>query len=212
MGSLVVRRVEDDDSRHRRRAFTVFIDEEDVGRLKRGESSTFELSHGSHTVKVFSDWAVAIRRVYVSGDSDHRLRCGPGGWTLLALLGVNPDDSYLFLAPDIDITRERERWPMDRIYVDRYRKYRRFVLLTSDETHQDLSRLGISLTNGLELQMWAADADAAGDPDPALFEGIALWDPERDCWVADVQWWTERHLSGNRYGTFTKTPAEERHA
>jgi hypothetical protein len=98
VGTLVVRRVEEDDSRYRRRAFKVLIDEEDVGRLKRGQSATFELSPGSHTVQVAIDWAGA-RRLDVSGDRDHTFWCGPGGDALPALLGINPFDAYLFLQP-----------------------------------------------------------------------------------------------------------------
>jgi hypothetical protein len=106
VGTLVVRRVETD-SRDRLRAYKVLIDERDVGRVKRGQSATFELSPGSHTVQVAIDWTRS-RRFEVSGDRDHRFRCGPGGDALPALLGINPFDAYLFLKPDCEDCAENE--------------------------------------------------------------------------------------------------------
>jgi hypothetical protein len=125
VGTLVVRRVEVDDSRHKRRALKVLIDDQDVGRLKRGESATFELAPGPHTVQVAIDWARAMR-FDISGDRDHSFLCGPGGDALPALLGINPFDAYLFLKPDCedcvmdDAEQDRRRLDLARTAVARF--------------------------------------------------------------------------------------------
>ncbi|HWL91692.1 MAG TPA: hypothetical protein VNP90_10055 [Actinomycetota bacterium] len=91
--------------------------------------------------------------------------------------------------------RERERWPLDRVYADLQKRSGRAVKLTTRGTRGDLARLGIELSDGLALRMWADDADDEGQPDPLLFEGTARWDAEENCWMADVDWDAIRHGS-----------------
>jgi hypothetical protein len=100
MGTLVVRRVESG-SRDRLRAYKVLIDEREVGRLKRGESATLELSPGSHTVQVAIDWKRSAR-VDVSGDGDYTFRCRPGGGAFTGLRDLlkHEDGTWLVLEPD----------------------------------------------------------------------------------------------------------------
>lgn len=100
MGSVVVRRIESG-SRDRFRSYKVFIDDREVGKLKRGESATFELSPGTHTVQVAIDWKRSASFT-VSGEQAHLFRCGPGGGAFKALGDVlkHEDDSYLYLEPD----------------------------------------------------------------------------------------------------------------
>ncbi len=96
----MIRRLESG-NRDRLRAYKVFIDEREVGRLKRGESATFDLSPGSHTVQVAIDWKRSSS-VDVSGDRDYTLRCGPGGGAFEALpdLFKRKEGTWLFLEPE----------------------------------------------------------------------------------------------------------------
>ena len=100
VGTLVVRRVESG-SRDRLRAYKVLIDEREVGRLKRGQSATFELSPGCHTVQVVIDWKRS-GSFDVPGDADYTFRCGPGGGAFKALgdLLNHEDGTWLVLEPD----------------------------------------------------------------------------------------------------------------
>jgi len=86
--------------------------------------------------------------------------------------------------------------PLDRVYADPQKRGGRSILLTTAGTLQDLSRLGIELSDGLPLRMWRDDGDEEGRSDPLLFEGTARWDADLDCWVADVDWESFRHASG----------------
>lgn len=101
MGRIVVRR-EESGSRDRFRAYKVLIDEQEVGKIKRGESVTVELAPGSHLVHVAIDWKRSAR-FDVSGEEDSAFRCGPGGRALDALgdLLNHEDNRYLFLEPDV---------------------------------------------------------------------------------------------------------------
>jgi len=87
---------------------------------------------------------------------------------------------------------------MDRVYADPQKGSKRSgraIELTTAGTSEDLTRLGIELTDGLLLRMWADDADDQGHPDPLIFEGTARWDAEENCWVADVNREAIRHAS-----------------
>jgi hypothetical protein len=60
------------------RAYRVLIDDQEVGRLKRGESARFPLLAGCHDLQVAVDWKRSAR-FEVSGDGDGTIsfRCGP---------------------------------------------------------------------------------------------------------------------------------------
>ena len=101
MGNIVVRRVESA-SRDRLRGYKVLIDDREVGRVKRGQSASFELSPGPHTVQVAIDWKRSAS-FDVAGEEVLAFRCGPGGSAMKALGDIlkHEDNTYLFLEPDI---------------------------------------------------------------------------------------------------------------
>ena len=67
--------------------------------------------------------------------------------------------------------------------------------LTCAGTREDLARQGIELREGLRLTFYMDDADANGEPDDLLADGVTHYDPEVQCWVATVNWPTLRHAS-----------------
>jgi hypothetical protein len=74
-------------------------------KLKRGESASFELRPGSHTVQVAVDWKrSASFGVSGYGEEAHVFRCGPRVGALKAAGDMlnHADDTWLFLEPDTD--------------------------------------------------------------------------------------------------------------
>lgn len=80
-----------------------------------------------------------------------------------------------------------------RVLADLNKRSGDFVLLTTIGTRHDLGRLGIVLSEGMTLSLWSDDADADGTQNNLEFEGVAHFDPDRNCWVATVDWSTMRH-------------------
>src|SRR4051794_15244044 len=70
----------------RARAYKVMVDGNEVGRVRRGETQTFQIAPGPHEVHMGIDWA---RSPSVEGDfaegGDTRLRCGPNANPLTVL-------------------------------------------------------------------------------------------------------------------------------
>jgi hypothetical protein len=100
MAKVVIRR---SDGRHRDAfaVYNVYVDDDEVGRLRRGETRGFDLSPGPHIVQVGIGRKLS-RALQVSGDSGEvfRFRCGPqGGLAIVALLRRR-DNAWLFLEPD----------------------------------------------------------------------------------------------------------------
>ena len=68
------------------------------------------------------------------------------------------------------------------------------VCLDAAGTRDDLARLGLQLTDGLQLTLYTEDADESGRPDELLVDGAARLTDERN-WVAEVDWTSVRHAS-----------------
>lgn len=87
------------------RAYRVLVDDQEVGRLKRGESARIPLSPGRHDLQVAVDWKRSAR-FEVSGDGEGTIsfRCGPRSSLLWAWVDLfkRGDDTWLFLEPDAD--------------------------------------------------------------------------------------------------------------
>jgi hypothetical protein len=102
MASVHLRR-SDERWRDSWRAYKVFVDGEEVGRLRRGEDARFDLSPNEHVVQLGVDWKRSAS-FPVSGDGDavFRFRCGPKRRPALALIDIfkRGDDTWLFLEPD----------------------------------------------------------------------------------------------------------------
>jgi hypothetical protein len=103
MASVDIRR-SDARWRGRWRAYKVFIDGEEVGRLRRGETAQFDVGPGEHMVQVGVDWNRSTQ-LAVSGDGDAvmRFRCGPtrgSGIAIIDLFKLRGDGAWLFLEPD----------------------------------------------------------------------------------------------------------------
>jgi hypothetical protein len=101
MAILAVRRLKGG-GRDPFRAYRVLIYDQEVGRLKRGESARFPLSAGCHDLQVAVDWKRSAR-FEVSGDGDGTIsfRCGPRrSAPALVDLFKRGDDTWLFLEPD----------------------------------------------------------------------------------------------------------------
>jgi hypothetical protein len=82
------------------RAYKVFVDDQEVGSLKNGESGQFEIALGPHTVQVGIDWKFSAS-YEVSGDTAEtlRFRCGPNARWVFDVF-KRGDNKWLFLEPD----------------------------------------------------------------------------------------------------------------
>ena len=88
------------------RRYKVFVDGEEVRRLRRGESARLDIEPGSHVVQVGIDWKRSAQfTVDGGGDEVYRFRCRPtndGAITSLINFAKREDDAYLSLVPDDD--------------------------------------------------------------------------------------------------------------
>jgi hypothetical protein len=62
------------------------------------------------------------------------------------------------------------------------------VRLNSVGTVNDLARLNLPLSEGLELLLYSDDADQDGDPKQLVIEGSVAFSSEEHCWVARIDW------------------------
>jgi hypothetical protein len=69
------------------------------------------------------------------------------------------------------------------------------VRLNSRGTAEDLSRLGIQLSDGLEVTLYTDDADEHGQPDDLLVDGVVRRAGNNTDWIAHVDWSSLRHSS-----------------
>lgn len=69
------------------------------------------------------------------------------------------------------------------------------LLLSSLGTREDLERYGITLNEGLLLQLYTDDADDEGNRDDLVIEGIAHFDEANNRWVAIIDRDAIRHKS-----------------
>ena len=102
MATLALRRLKGG-GRDLARAYRILVDDQEVGRLKRGESARFPLSAGRHDVQVAVDWKRSAR-FEVSGDGGGTVsfRCRPRRsalWGFVDLL-KREDNTWLVLEPD----------------------------------------------------------------------------------------------------------------
>ena len=85
------------------RGYKVFIDGQEVGRLRRGEAARLDLGPNEHVVQLGIDWKrSASFSVSGAGDAVLRFRCGPRRGVAMALIDIfkRGDDTWLFLEPD----------------------------------------------------------------------------------------------------------------
>ncbi|HKB04824.1 MAG TPA: hypothetical protein VKD90_21555 [Gemmataceae bacterium] len=68
------------------------------------------------------------------------------------------------------------------------------VRLNTQGTFHDLSRLGLTLTEGTALILYTDDADETGRPDDLLVDGLVRRTADGG-WVAEVDWDSLRHAS-----------------
>ena len=69
------------------------------------------------------------------------------------------------------------------------------VPLNSRATESDLNLLGNALTPGLVVDFWTDDGDAAGNPDPLLFQGVIQFEESLQKWIAVTAWKEFQHAS-----------------
>jgi hypothetical protein len=69
------------------------------------------------------------------------------------------------------------------------------IRLDCTGTREDLERLGLELSDGLELALYTDDADEHGNPDDLMADGIVHFDEGNQCWVAYVNWNALYHAS-----------------
>ena len=88
MAKILVRRSEKG-WRDRFRAYKVFIDDQEAGRLRRGEAAEFEIGPGRHVVQARIDWKRSAS-FEVSGDGQEllRFRCGPARSPIYAFIDL----------------------------------------------------------------------------------------------------------------------------
>jgi hypothetical protein len=73
----------------RARAYKVMLDGEEVGRVKRGESVSFDAAPGGHQLQLKIDWATSEPLdVQVAGGQDLNFECWPNSSPLTALYWI----------------------------------------------------------------------------------------------------------------------------
>jgi hypothetical protein len=74
----------------------------------------------------------------------------------------------------------------------------RWLILTCNGTLDDLSRLNIQLSEGLEITFYSDDADQAGVSDEIEADGYAHFDINKNQWVGMIDWKSIRHASDRK--------------
>jgi hypothetical protein len=84
------------------RSYKILVDEEEVGRVRRGEAARLPLGPGAHVVQLKADWKRSAQFT-LNGDADEvfRFRCGPRSGVALIDLFNRRDDTWMFLEPDV---------------------------------------------------------------------------------------------------------------
>jgi hypothetical protein len=77
------------------------------------------------------------------------------------------------------------------------------VRLNTRGSAQDLTRLGVQLSDGLEVTLYTDDADEHGRPDDLCVEGVVRRSHLADDWVAEVDWRSLRHSSDEKFSIAT---------
>lgn len=84
---------------------------------------------------------------------------------------------------------------MKIIYADLNKYDGSRIVLTTVGTRRDLEKYGIILTNGLKLTFYMDDADANGNEDNLIFDGIVQYDEVNQRWVAVIDLDNIKHTS-----------------
>jgi hypothetical protein len=71
----------------------------------------------------------------------------------------------------------------------------RWLILTCKGTSDDLERLNIQLTEGLEVTFFSDDSDQAGNSDEIEADGYVHFDTNTNQWVGMIDWNAIRHAS-----------------
>jgi hypothetical protein len=71
----------------------------------------------------------------------------------------------------------------------------RWLILTCKGTSDDLARLNIKLTEGLEVVFYADDSDRAGNRDELEADGYIHFDDKMNQWVGIIDWNLIHHVS-----------------
>lgn len=71
----------------------------------------------------------------------------------------------------------------------------RRVVLTTLGTHQDLAKYGITLQEGMSLDVYSDDADDKGQPDNLVASGAVRYDQARSRWTLEIDDKGVRHES-----------------
>src|SRR5580704_1567400 len=71
----------------------------------------------------------------------------------------------------------------------------RWLILTCKGTSDDLARLNIELSEGLDVVFYADDSDQAGNGDELETDGYAHFDNKTNQWVGIIDWNLIRHVS-----------------
>jgi hypothetical protein len=85
----------------RARAYKVMLDGEEVGRVKRGESVSFDAAPGAHQLQMKIDWATSEPvDIQVAPGQDLHFECWPNSTPLTALYWTTfGKNKYIGLAP-----------------------------------------------------------------------------------------------------------------
>ena len=73
-------------------------------------------------------------------------------------------------------------------------------------TIEDLARQGVTLREGMLLNLYSDDLDAKGQPDELRVDGVVFFSEEEHCWVAAIDWSAIHHASEERSGSATPAP------
>lgn len=85
---------------------------------------------------------------------------------------------------------------MPRVYADFHNADAQGRLrLNCVGTLEDLAEQKIELRDGLLLTLYADDADAQGQADELLVDGVVSFSEQEHCWVASIDWQAIRHAS-----------------
>lgn len=83
-----------------------------------------------------------------------------------------------------------------RVYVDLLKRDgANRILLTTEGTRQDLQRTGVTLQEGMVLQVYSDDMGENGQRDDLVAEGIVRRDDTHSRWVLELDEASLRHES-----------------
>ena len=83
------------------------------------------------------------------------------------------------------------------------------IRLNTVGTVEDLNRLSIELSDGLNLVLYTDDADEAGNVDDLLVNAKAMYSRDEKSWFAVADWTSLRHASNETSKAWTNgTPGK----